>query len=191
MASVGGGSAEQDEVAGAIPPGQYLLAMVWFKRSESQAGNTYLRARFVVCAGPRKGAGFFAPWSVDVSRAGIRKRWEVWLEQLGCNQEIDLDNDAQIARLCKGRPFKAEVTKRLHNGYENNDIGRLIYPRLYTKLDQADMAAWNEEWDQRGWQHRDPSDPGPLGDDKAPPTVDTEPQWTPGMGMGDDDDCPF
>ncbi len=71
----------------------------------------------------------------------------------------------------------------------NTDIDRLIYPRLYSDMDRQDMAAWDKEWSQRGWESQDPGvDPGPTGDDRAPPPQ-SEPMWSKGSSFAEDDDA--
>jgi hypothetical protein len=170
-----------------------MLALVWFHRRTSQRGNEYLRCKFQVAAGPSKGKSFFCPWSLGTQNPGSRQRWEIWMEQVGCDDEIDLDDDAAIRAAFLGKPFKAEVSLRTRNGYEENDLRRLIYPRLYGEIDRADIEAWNTEWAARDWSQSDPGeDPGPTGDDRPPPPS-SEPQWSKGSGFGDDDgdDVPF
>ena len=173
----------------ALPAGEYLLAMVWFRRQTGRSGNVYLRCRFVVAAGPLQGRGFFCAWSLDASKPGCRKRWELWMEQVGCDVEVDLDDDADIAKHFKGRAFKAVVKLTQRGMYQNNDIDRLVYPRLYSDADRHDVEAWAESWGQRGWESRDPSDPGPQ--DTDAPSDRSEPQWSPGSGFADDDEPPF
>ena len=174
-------------------PGEYLLALVWFdRRTGRTSGSPYLRCKFVVCAGSQKGKAFFTPWSLDLSKRGAAKRWELWMEQVDCEEEIDLQDDRAISKAFKGKPIKAEVKVGKRNGYDNTDIDRLIYPRLYSEMDRQDMAAWDKEWSQRGWESQDPGrDPGPTGDDKPPPP--TEPQWSKGSSFAEDDDdsAPF
>lgn len=108
------------------------------------------------------------------------------MEQIGQKDEVDLDDDREIARAFKGAPFKAEVKRTSHGGYENNDIDRLIYSRLYGKIDWQNISDWKKEWAERGWEGRDPSDPGPAGADRPPPPSD--PQWSEGSSFKDDDD---
>ena len=167
--------------------GEYLLALVWFDRRTSRQGNDYLQCRFVIASGPAKGRGFFCPWSLNTTNRGTQQRWAIWMEQVGCDQEINLDDDMAIRAAFKGKPFKAEVSLRTRNGYEENDLHRLIYPRLYGDLDRADIETWNAEWSSRGWHSQDPGrDPGPSGDDASPPP--SEPQWSEGSSFRDDDD---
>ncbi len=176
-----------------VPPGEYLLALVWFARRTSKGGNDYLRCRFTVCSGPLKGRGFFTPWSLDTSNPGCKRRWEVWMEQVGCDEEIDLDSDRAINQHFKGAPFKAEVQTKQRGQYTNTDLGRLIYLRQYTPQDMVNIATWKQEWSTRDWSGQDPGDPGPTGDD-APPTPESEPQWSEGSNFADDgdsDDIPF
>lgn len=179
-------SYDKDEL---LRAGEYILALVWFERRTSQRGNEYLQCRFVVAAGPAKGRGFFCPWSLNTDNGGTQQRWAIWMEQVQCEQEIDLDDDRAIARIFKGKAFKAEVSLRTHNGYEQNDLRRLVYPRTYGDLDRGDIDAWNIEWASRGWQSKDPGhDPGPSGEDVPPPP--SEPMWSEGSSFRDDDDDP-
>lgn len=176
-----------------LPPGPYLLALVYCERKRGRdSGNEYLRCRFVVCSGPKKGQGFFCNWGLDVSKAGCLRRWELWMEQVGCDEELDTDSDRMIAKNFKGKPFKAEIKTTQRGEYTNTDIARLVYPRLYTARDHLAIAEWDKEWRERGWEQQDPGrDPGPSGDD-APPPPESEPQWSKGSGFGDDDgDAPF
>lgn len=182
---VGGGSREPDKV---LPPGEYLLALVWFIRRTSQAGNAYLRCRFVVCSGPKKGEGFFCPWSLNVGNPGCRKRWELWMEACDVDSEIDLDSDRVISESFKGVPFMAEVkVDNRGQQYEGNDLDRLIYKRNWTPANWAAIKAWGEEWDQKNsWQGQSPApqkDPQ-KGQEQAP--VQSEPEWSDGSGFGPD-----
>lgn len=180
-----------------IPAGEYMLALVWFKRRTSARGNPYLRCRFVVCGGPKKGEGFFCPWSLDTSKPGCRKRWELWMEGVGCSEQIDLDDDGVIARVFRGKPFKAEVKREQRGEYESNDIDRLIYTRHYTARDQREMAEWTAEWNQQrdgsAWKSQDPGADPQTGQEQAP--AGSEPQWSddrfdPDADV-DGDDIPF
>ncbi len=195
---VGGGSREPDEP---IPPGEYLLALVWFARRTSNANNEYLRCRFVVCSGPMKGNGFFCPWSLNVGKPGCRKRWELWMEACDVDSAIDLDNDRAISEAFKGVPFMAEVKRDQRGQYEGNDLDRMIYKRHWTPANWADIKAWADEWSQKhGWQGQspDPNADPTGGQEQAPPA--SEPEWSKGSGFapGDDeapppgdDDIPF
>ena len=170
-----------------IPPGEYLLALVWFARKESQKGNHYLRCRFVVCSGPKEGAGFFTPWSLDTSKPGSQRRWEVWMEQVGCDKELDLDDDKAIARAFKGKAFVAEVQTQQRGEYRNTDIGRLVYKRNYSERQRQAIEDWNTKWNTRGWESQDPgADPQASGEQAPPPHSD--PQWSSGSSFGGDDD---
>ncbi len=170
-------------------PGEYLLALVWFARRVGRtSGSPYLRCKFVVCAGSQKGKAFFTPWSLDLSKRGAAKRWELWMEQVGCEEEVDLQDDGAVRAVFLGKPFRAEVKVSTRNGYDNTDIDRLIYPRLYKGIDHSDIVEWNDEWASRSWSSQDPgADPGPAGDDR-PPMPQSEPQWSKGSSFAEDDD---
>lgn len=175
-------------------PGEYMLALVWFERRTAKgSGNRYLQCKFVVVAGSQKGKGFFTPWGLNMENRHASKRWQIWMEQVDCREEVDLDSDQAISRVFKGKAFKAEVKLSQRNGYDNTDIHHLIYPGRYDEMDRADMRAWEKEWSERGWQSQDPGhDPGPSGDDRPPPPQ-SEPQWSPGSSFADDDEdeAPF
>ena len=194
---VGGGSAPREEDP-VLPPGPVLLALVWFARRQAQeSGRDYLRCRFVVVSGPRKGVGFFTPWGLNTESVGTRKRWELWMEAIGCDKAVDLDSDQQIAQHFLGKAFKAQLKVQERNGRRSNDIERVIFPRTYSPLDRAEIAAWAKEWEERGWQGRDPNDPGPQ-DRGQPQRSHQEPAWSEGSSFRDDepagggsDDIPF
>lgn len=169
-------------------PGEYLLALVWFdRRVGHSSGAPYLRCKFVVCAGSQKGKAFFTPWGLDLSKRGAAKRWELWMEQVNCEEEVDLQDDRAIDRVFKGRAFKAEVKVSTRNSYENTDIHHLIYPRHYTDIDREDIREWESEWGSRDWASQDPgADPGPSGEDR-PPMPESQPQWSKGSSFAEDD----
>lgn len=172
-----------------LPAGEYLLALVWFGRRTTERGE-YLRCRFGVCAGPRKGAGFFCPVSLNTGNAVVERIWALWMEQVGCTQEVDLADDSAIARHFKGRVFKAVLTAKQLGDRQVNDIKMRVYPSRYTAEDRRLIAEWEQEWTGREWRHTDPTDPGPQ-DTDAPPTSQAQPQWSEGSPFADDDGDDF
>lgn len=171
-----------------LPAGPYLLAVTWFRRQKSQKGNTYLNCRVMVVAGDHKGDGFFSPISLEMSQPASRRRWEIMLEQVGCTEEVDLDSDASIEKAIKGRVFKALVSSSEFRGEAKNSLQRLFYPRQYSHADWEAIDAWEKEWAERGWQYRDPSDPGHQDKDAPDAGPRSEPQWSEGSRFADEDD---
>lgn len=144
----------QRERGATVPGGDYILALVEFQRRASRTdGRPWLRCVMQVVHGPKAGALFTVPWSLDTSRPGTLRRWEIWMEQVGRVEEVDLDNDAEIAEAFMGRAFKASVRLEDTGDYEQNDIHRLVYPRLYTAGERQVIEQWNEQWQQRPEGH--------------------------------------
>lgn len=185
-------SGREPEETKLLPAGEYLLALVWFKYENSKAGNRYLRCRFVACSGPMKGEGFFCAWSLNTSKVGCLRRWELWMESVGCDHEVDLDNAQALSEAFKGKAFKAQVRRTQNGDYENNDIDRMVYLRQWTPEDIEEAKAWNADWDvKNGWQGKDPSPGGdPQAGEEQP--LPADPQWSEGSNFGPgSDDIPF
>jgi hypothetical protein len=172
-----------------IPPGKYLIALVWFQRKTAKSGSEYLTCKFEICAGPLAGEGFFTMVSLDTSKSVSCKRLELWMENVGRDTEIDLDSDKDIAEAFRGKAFKATLLTRRNGTYVNVEIDRFAYTRDYTADEDAACEEWEENHKSRGWESRDPTDPGHEPGD-AVKGKRSEPQFSPGSTFGDDD-IPF
>ena len=156
----GGGGGDSSD----LPAGEYLLAMKWFERRTSKAGGPYLRAKYVVCYGPRSGAEFFSNVSIDVSKPGAAGRLGVYCAAVGIDKPFDLADDGALRRAFLGKPFKAKVSVRSSNGYTNHDIER--YSPTVSPAERRVMDNWV----------LDQQESEAMGDAKA---------------QSDDDDIPF
>jgi hypothetical protein len=172
-----------------IPPGKYLIALVWFQRKTAKSGSEYLTCKFEICAGPLAGEGFFTMVSLDTGKTVPCKRLELWMENVGRDTEIDLDSDQEIAEAFRGKAFKATLLTRRNGSYVNVEIDRFAYLRDYTDEDDAACEAWEAKRSARGWEGRDPTDPGHAPAD-APAGRRSEPEFSPGSSFADDD-IPF
>jgi hypothetical protein len=200
-ARTGGESDDSGDREPDLPPGDYVVALVWFKRQTSaRTKATYLRTRFEVCAGPSAGLGFWTAVSLDTSKLGSRKRLELWMEAVGCEEGVDLDSDRDIAATFKNKAFKATVSRKenaMDDGrvFVNYDLDRIIYPRLYSDSDRDAIEKWNE----REWKTKDPVDSAARGDRAARGPKQRaqeeiggheEPAWSSSSSFADDD-IPF
>lgn len=125
-----------------LPAGQYILAMDWFTRKTSKAGNPYLRCHFRVVAGPAKGKGFYSSMGLDTSKQGTANRWSLYCDCVGVEEAFDLDDDGELAQLFKWKPFVAIINRRQEGQYVNNDIERYVLPRDLGEDTKQLMEAW-------------------------------------------------
>lgn len=172
-------------------PGEYLIALMWWERKRGKEhGTRYLKAMFVVAGGPEKGASFFTTLNLELDHGPALKRWELILEGIGIDHEIDLDLDSDLTKYVKAKPFKATVSIKRNGGYTNHEIERIAYKRAYTGDDQIALEAWLKKGSGSGGH---PDDPGPSDDDHWPSSGGKQ------RGGGDgghqygnsDDDIPF
>lgn len=173
-----------------VPPGDYVIGLVWFKRKEAKSGSDYLNAKFEIC-GPAtlKGSAFFTMVSLDTTKSVVCKRLELWMENIGQEDEVDLDSDADVARVFKGKAFKAKLKTVTNGKYKNVEIDRFAYVRDYSPEEDELIEQWEAKFAERGWEGRDPTDPGHAPGD-APQGKRSEPQFSKGSSF-DDDDIPF
>jgi len=137
----------QPEEALLLEPGEYLLVLSWLQGRTARGGKRYLRCGFDVISGPASGRSFVATMGVDLLQRGTRGRWQVWMEQCGVRDLVDLDDDSAILRAFRGRPFKARVKVDEPTAERGavNDLDVFVYPRRYSDQDRAEIQRWREE----------------------------------------------
>lgn len=166
-----------------IPANIYILGLTWFNRRQAKtSGKDYLSVKVEVASGPQKGSGFFTAMSLDLSKAGAVKRWQLLCEALGIEEQFELgdshegtaeEGDENIRRLFVGRAFKAEVGVSKNGQYVNNEIKSYAYPRQYTDKDREAIAAWEAEWKAKKDDFGAPDDmPPDAGDDRFDEELD-------------------
>src|SRR5690349_19704265 len=137
----------------ALQPGPYLLAMTSLERKVSSKGTEYLRCRWVVVGGPRRGASFFAILSINPESEGAMQRLKSYCVAIGYNMKpFDLKKNRDLADVFIGRPFLAQVRLEKNGQYENNDIGYWIKDAW--NPDQTRAAS---EWRSKFLESYDPS----------------------------------
>ncbi len=149
MARIGPGSGGGGSDANLVPPGDYVLALVAFKRKQGRnSGNDYLSCKFEVCGGRLKGQKFWDMLSCDLSKQGTVTRWELLIEGCGVSEYFELgdsnngtggEGDENVRRLFIGKPFVARVSKERSGDYTNNRLERII-PRKQWTQEQQDLA---------------------------------------------------
>jgi hypothetical protein len=182
--SAGGEQTGSGQRAEVVAPGVYVIAMDRFTRKLGRSGADYLNAKWEICAGRNAGKRFFAILGLDFSKPGTVTRWQILLEAVGVEEEIELgssaegtarEGDRNIARLVRGRAFVAEIDKTVEGQYTNNGIKQVEFPRKWT----ADQRQAVEEWNERQQQRADPEDyagepPGPGYGDPEDPAADED-----------------
>ena len=181
-----------------LPPGRYVVAMVWFKRKESRnGGGEFLNCKFEVCG---RGVKFFDFLSLDVLGpygAETATRWQTYMNAVNHLEEFELgsfaegtneEGDQNIREIFMGQPFAAQLGHKTWNGDTNLKISR----RFPLEEDELAIASeWRENYEARGG---DTSVRSP-----APAADSTDDDWD-GKGGGDggqatypdaDDDIPF
>ena len=146
----GGGGGQRDRRELQVP-GEYVIAMVWWKRKQG-ANQPYLSALFDT---------FFSTLNLGLETAGSIKRWELLLEGCECDVEIDLDDDRDIRKYMKGKPFKADVVFEQRGQYINADLRRIAPQRDYTDEDRQIQRHWRDNYREGG----NSGDPGPSDSD--------------------------
>lgn len=159
-----------------VPPADYLLAIRSFERKTSKKGSDYLAAQIGIIHGAAKGKKFRDIISLDVTNSGTAFRLSMLLENCGHEGEIDLDSDAELRKAILNRPFKANVSRKVENGYTNNGIARYLTGDKVSDAEREIMEQWvidaaaEAEYDGAGG-HGEPDDYGnvpPPGDDDIP-----------------------
>ena len=168
-----------DNNATDVPAGRYGLALVWFQRRTPKAGGKqYLSVRYEITDGPLKGQSFFSMMGLDLEQRGTFVRWSLMCEVCQVDEEFELgdedegtetEGDANIARLFKNRPFRAEVSRKTKGGYVNNGVERIIPRDRWTDEENRLMQIWETE------KAEERDDFGiPPGDDAPTDTLDDE-----------------
>lgn len=122
-----------------VVSGLHLMAMVYFTRKVSQAGNDYLRAKFKIIAGSCKGGEFWTNVMLDTSSSASMARLKMWCRCTGVTHAFDLDSDKEIREALGNAPFKAKLLIK-EGEYTNYDIARYL-----PEVDQSErtlMDAW-------------------------------------------------
>ncbi len=190
----GGGSSTN-----VIPSGQYPIALVWFKRqtAKNDSRKEYIRGKYEVCAGPLKGQAFFANTHLDTFKEGTARRWMIWMESVGCEEEWEMgshregnarEGDDNIRRIFVGRGFVAKVRREQSGQYENNDIEQFVFLKNWTEIERDMIEAWEKEWDEK--HASNPEDSAGAPPEDGPPTggYDEYDSFEPGAGTYDPND---
>jgi hypothetical protein len=137
-----------------LDPGPYTVAMVFFKRMTSNAGNDYLRGKFEVVSGEHKGAAFWA--SIGLSDTdGAKSRLRLYLRCVGHEHPVETDDDASMYDAFVGRAFRVKLKKEEYQGKWRNDI-RYYEPGPVSDEERALMNRWEAEY----WNGKPMSKPG-------------------------------
>ncbi len=170
----GSGSGGDNTVAA----GDYMLALVWFKRQIGKtSGNDYLRCRWQVIGGRTKGKSFFANISCDLSKEGTVVRWQILMESCGVTEQFELgstnegtarEGDANIERLFMNKPIKARVKVESNGGYTNNDLQMIHFRKNWTPEDEEVAAAWTSKKGSPEDGYDDPPDSSSSGGAEDP-----------------------
>lgn len=180
-----GGNRGSGSKAEIIPPGNYVIALVWFKRKQTERGSDYLSCLFEICGGQLMGKSFFSNMSLDLSKSGTVARWQVLMGVLGVGETIEMgasaegteqEGDANIRRLFKGRPFAVEVDVDRQGQYTNNGIKSVLFRSKWQKPWAEIAAEWtarqlsqaspdeyagdppSQEEGEENWDQRDPEE---------------------------------
>lgn len=175
--SGGGRGRNEGNKAEIVPPGRYVIALVWFRRKTSEtSGKDYINGLFEVCSGrPRS---FFTVMSLNLDSEGTVARWQVWIGALGIKETFELGDttegtekkgDANISRLFRGKPFVAELEIDSSGETPRQNIKSVVFRTKWTKEEQAVALGWIE-----GQSSSNPEDTAetPTGDDPGPPPDD-------------------
>ena len=123
----------------ALPPTEVLCAMKSFERKTSKTSKAYLRARFIVIAGPLKGKSWFQMVSINHDSEGAMRFLSNLAKQCGCTKPFDTDSDSEIRAALVGRPFKCLLDRKTEGEYTNNSIARFIWGDKVTAGDRQAM----------------------------------------------------
>lgn len=162
------GGGKKDE---GVPPGTFLLVIAWMQRRESKAGKPYDRAKFLVIDGACKGRSFFDQIGLDTSNEGTLFRLSLLWKETNGDTSFDPDDEAEFHAALKFKPFKAQVSRRVENGYINNGIQRYVVGDQVTEADRDAMEQWKidheaeQEFNGGG---------GSFPDDDVPPPSDND-----------------
>jgi len=186
-----------------VPAGDYMLALVWFKRQVGKdSGQDYLRCKWQVIGGRAKGKSFFANISCNLSKEGTVVRWQILMECCGVTEQFELgstregndrEGDDNITRLFMHKPIKARVKVETNGGYTNNDLQMLHFRKNWTDEDQAIALKWLDERSAAGGSPEDGYDDPPDSSSGAGSSEeDPDESYTPAGGdesyAGDDDE---
>jgi len=137
--------------------GRYLIALAQFERKTARAsGAPYMRCRFKVIHGPRKGVSFFTSVSLDTTKSGAMVRLQRWCHAVGVTEAFDLDSDAAFGRAFMAKAFRAQVKTVQSGEYTNNEIERY----LDESLSDAEIEAAEETWSAYASKRDDAGDYG-------------------------------
>ncbi len=147
---------------------------------------------------------------VDLSTEGTVKRWNIWMEACGVEEEFEIgstqegtqqEGDDNIRTLFVGKPFVATVKLEKNGQYTNNDIQMIHYVRSWTPEQKDAMDVWLDAQEKAGGQGGGTPEVGDD-NDRAPARgggsfTDDEDYGPVGGGTqaggfaGGDDDIPF
>ena len=125
-----------------LPASEFLIAMKDFDLKESQRGKPYIKAEFVVIAGPAKGKKFKDAMSLDLDNSGSMARLSMLCNEIGQEETFDLDDESMLRKVLLGKPFKARVNRKIENGYVNNGVERLIVGDKVSAAEREIMESW-------------------------------------------------
>jgi hypothetical protein len=146
-----------------VAPGRYVISLAGFSRKISKAEQDYLSGRWKVHSGGPAGKQFWANVSMDFSKNGTVVRWQMLIEAMGIEEEIELgssaegtarEGDRNIAKHMRGRAFVAVVEKTRDGQYWNNGIQKVIPERSWTDAER-DLV---DELDNAREQQAEPED---------------------------------
>lgn len=125
-----------------VPASTYLVAIVWMARKESKKGKPYERIKVEIISGAAKGKTFFDMINLDISNEGAAFRLGLLLGELNGDNPIELEDDAQVRSALMHKPFKAEVNRKLNDGYVNNGIAKILVGDKVTEAEREAMEQW-------------------------------------------------
>lgn len=117
----------------AIPPGEYLIAALFFKRQTTKNGDDIYRVTFEVLEGPFKGRRIYTSFFIDLdeTRQLALAKWAGFAQCAGVQDEFDTINEQQIQLLFLHKAVKAAIKQDHYRGADgnirsSNDIKRFL-----------------------------------------------------------------
>lgn len=167
-----------------LPEGMYLLALVFFiRRSSSDGESSFLSGKYEIIQGRDRRYDGSVFWStMGLSSAG---RLKVAAVAASYRKPFDTESNHDMWEAFVGRAFKADLSNRERNGYENVEIGKYFLDPLTP--DESDACReWEQQYTKSASRMKDPDEEG--GSSSAPPHGYDAPSPADELG---NDDIPF
>lgn len=128
-----------------VPPGTYLTGITWWKRVSERS----VKFRFVVLAGPLKGASFFAliPTNVEEKQASADRMF-FFCKAFAITGDLDF-TDRCIAEDFLGTAGKVKVTVKRNGQYKDHDIRQFVERSGLSQAERDLVVSWVTEYAEK------------------------------------------